>query len=133
MILPLRIGAVKSEDDGDASASEKEMDDLGEACPSKRPIKGKRKLQTRKGSKLLQLQAKTASDSESDTGIKKDWFKIRELLCDKLLYLQLKICLYLILLYRFFLLIYLSLFYYHFYFLKRIFIYFFASVFFGCT
>jgi len=31
--------------------------------------KGKRKLQTRKGSKLLQLQAKADSDSESDTGI----------------------------------------------------------------
>lgn len=67
----MQIGTVKSDDDGDASASEKEMDDLGEACPLKRPVKGKRKLQTRKGSKLLQLQAKTASDSESDTGTKK--------------------------------------------------------------
>lgn len=63
------IGVVKSEDDGDASVSDKEMDDHGEACTSKSPTKNKRKLQTRKGSKLLQLQTKAASDSESDTGI----------------------------------------------------------------
>ncbi|KAL6268383.1 hypothetical protein P5V15_001518 [Pogonomyrmex californicus] len=61
-----RQGAVKSDNDGDASASEKEMDDR-ETSPSKAATKGKRKLQTRKGSKLLQLQAKAVSDSESDT------------------------------------------------------------------
>lgn len=61
-----RQGAVKSEDDGDASASDREVEDQ-EASPSKMTPKGKRKLQTRKGSKLLQLQAKAASDSESDT------------------------------------------------------------------
>jgi len=44
------------------------MDDR-EASSSKIIAKGKRKLQTRKGSKLLQLQAKADSDSESDTGI----------------------------------------------------------------
>lgn len=43
--------------------------DEQEAPPAKTAVKGKRKLQTRKGSKLLQLQAKAASDSESDTGI----------------------------------------------------------------
>ncbi|XP_011344100.1 histone acetyltransferase KAT7 isoform X2 [Ooceraea biroi] len=60
--------AVKSEDDGDdASASDKEIEDQ-EPPPSKTAAKGRRKLQTRKGSKLLQLQAKAASDSESDTG-----------------------------------------------------------------
>lgn len=59
-----RQGAIKSDDDGDASASEKE--DEG-TLASKTVTKGKRKLQTRKGSKLLQLQAKVASDSESDT------------------------------------------------------------------
>ncbi|KAK2580865.1 hypothetical protein KPH14_005939 [Odynerus spinipes] len=62
-----RQGRMKSEDDGDASGSDKEMDDNAEASPSKGTVKGKRKLQTRKGSKLLQLQAKAASDSESDT------------------------------------------------------------------
>ncbi|XP_029673177.1 histone acetyltransferase KAT7 isoform X1 [Formica exsecta] len=61
-----RQGAIKSDDDGDASASEKE--DEG-TLASKTVTKGKRKLQTRKGSKLLQLQAKVASDSESDTGM----------------------------------------------------------------
>ncbi|XP_043684386.1 histone acetyltransferase KAT7 isoform X1 [Vespula pensylvanica] len=60
-------GRVKSEDDGDASGSDKEMDDNTEVSSSKGTVKGKRKLQTRKGSKLLQLQAKAASDSESDT------------------------------------------------------------------
>lgn len=47
------------------------MDEHGETGTSKATTKGKRKLQTRKGSKLLQLQAKAASDSESDTGIYK--------------------------------------------------------------
>jgi len=47
--------------------SDKEVEDQ-EASASKTVMKGKRKLQTRKGSKLLQLQAKAASDSESDTG-----------------------------------------------------------------
>ncbi|KAH0945531.1 hypothetical protein HN011_006842, partial [Eciton burchellii] len=61
-----RQGAAKSEDDGDASMSDKEVEDQ-EASASKTVMKGKRKLQTRKGSKLLQLQAKAASDSESDT------------------------------------------------------------------
>ncbi|KAL6447465.1 hypothetical protein ACFW04_001567 [Cataglyphis niger] len=59
-----RQGAMKSDDDEDASASEKE--DEGTLI-SKTITKSKRKLQTRKGSKLLQLQAKAASDSESDT------------------------------------------------------------------
>lgn len=59
-----RQGAVKSDDDGDASASEKE--DEGTSV-SKTVPKGKRKLQPRKGSKLLQLQTKAVSDSESDT------------------------------------------------------------------
>ncbi|XP_050464120.1 histone acetyltransferase KAT7 isoform X2 [Cataglyphis hispanica] len=59
-----RQGAIKSDDDEDASASEKE--DEGTLI-SKTVTKSKRKLQTRKGSKLLQLQAKAASDSESDT------------------------------------------------------------------
>lgn len=62
-----RQGRIKSEDDGDASASDKEMDDNAEVSSSKGTVKGKRKLQTRKGSKLLQLQTKAASDSESDT------------------------------------------------------------------
>lgn len=62
-----RQNTIKSEDEADASASEKEMDEPGETGTSKASIKGKRKLQTRKGSKLLQLQAKAASDSESDT------------------------------------------------------------------
>lgn len=44
------------------------MDDHGETGASKAAAKGKRKLQTRKGSKVLQLQAKAASDSESDAG-----------------------------------------------------------------
>lgn len=52
--------------------SDKEVDDHGEACTSKSPTKNKRKLQTRKGSKLLQLQTKAASDSESDTGMGND-------------------------------------------------------------
>ncbi|XP_012232018.1 histone acetyltransferase KAT7 isoform X2 [Linepithema humile] len=64
--VPKRQGPVKSDNDGDASASDKEMDEQ-EAPPAKTAVKGKRKLQTRKGSKLLQLQAKAASDSESDT------------------------------------------------------------------
>ncbi|XP_076239608.1 lysine acetyltransferase chameau isoform X2 [Calliopsis andreniformis] len=59
---------VKSEDEADASASEKEIDEHGETGTAKGATKGKRKLQTRKGSKLLQLQAKAASDSESDAG-----------------------------------------------------------------
>ncbi|XP_017756540.1 PREDICTED: histone acetyltransferase KAT7 isoform X2 [Eufriesea mexicana] len=62
-----RQGTLKSEDEADASASEKEMDEHGETGTSKGTTKGKRKLQTRKGSKLLQLQTKAASDSESDT------------------------------------------------------------------
>ncbi|XP_043802438.1 histone acetyltransferase KAT7 isoform X3 [Apis laboriosa] len=62
-----RQNTIKSEDEADASASEKEMDEHGETGTSKATTKGKRKLQTRKGSKLLQLQAKAASDSESDT------------------------------------------------------------------
>ncbi|XP_025158019.1 histone acetyltransferase KAT7 [Harpegnathos saltator] len=66
-----RQNAVKSEDDGDASASEKEVDDHGKVNNLKTPTKGKRKLQTRKGSKLLQLQTKAASDSESDTESKR--------------------------------------------------------------
>ncbi|XP_076671991.1 lysine acetyltransferase chameau isoform X4 [Andrena cerasifolii] len=61
-----RQSTIKSEDEADASASEKEMDDHGETGGSKAASKGKRKLQTRKGSKLLQLQTKAASDSESD-------------------------------------------------------------------
>ncbi|XP_011173629.1 histone acetyltransferase KAT7 [Solenopsis invicta] len=61
-----RQGAVKSDNDGDASASEKEIDDR-EASSSKTVVKGKRKLQTRKGNKFLQLQTKAESDSESDT------------------------------------------------------------------
>lgn len=44
------------------------MDENTEVSSSKGMAKGKRKLQTRKGSKLLQMQAKAASDSESDTG-----------------------------------------------------------------
>ncbi|XP_054002886.1 histone acetyltransferase KAT6B isoform X3 [Hylaeus anthracinus] len=64
-----RQSTVKSEDEADASASEKEMDEHEEMTgASKATTKGKRKLQTRKGSKLLQLQTKTASDSESDAG-----------------------------------------------------------------
>lgn len=56
--------------------SDKEADDHEEVSVSKTPAKGKRKLQTRKGSKILQLQAK-ASDSESDTGKdNEDRFKI---------------------------------------------------------
>ncbi|XP_012152802.2 lysine acetyltransferase chameau isoform X6 [Megachile rotundata] len=62
-----RQSTVKSEDEADASASEKEMDEHGETSTTKTLNKGKRKLQTRKGSKLIQLQAKAASDSESDT------------------------------------------------------------------
>nr|XP_012152802.1 PREDICTED: histone acetyltransferase KAT7 isoform X5 [Megachile rotundata] len=62
-----RQSTVKSEDEADASASEKEMDEHGETNTTKTLNKGKRKLQTRKGSKLIQLQAKAASDSESDT------------------------------------------------------------------
>ncbi|XP_076655883.1 lysine acetyltransferase chameau isoform X2 [Halictus rubicundus] len=61
-----RQNTVKSEDEADASASEKEMDEHGETAASKATTKGKRKLQTRKGSKLIQLQTKAASDSESD-------------------------------------------------------------------
>ncbi|XP_043487784.1 histone acetyltransferase KAT7 isoform X4 [Polistes fuscatus] len=64
-----RQGRIKSEDDGDASASDKEIDENIDVNPSKGTVKGKRKLQTRKGSKLLQLQTKAASDSESDTGM----------------------------------------------------------------
>ncbi|XP_076628545.1 lysine acetyltransferase chameau isoform X2 [Colletes latitarsis] len=64
-----RQNTVKTEDEADASASEKEMDEHGETTGvSKATTKGKRKLQTRKGSKLLQLQTKAGSDSESDTG-----------------------------------------------------------------
>ena len=44
------------------------MDEHGETDTTKATTKGKRKLQTRKGSKLLQLQTKAVSDSESDTG-----------------------------------------------------------------
>lgn len=61
-------GTIKSEDEADASASEKEVDEHGETDTTKATTKGKRKLQTRKGSKLLQLQTKAVSDSESDTG-----------------------------------------------------------------
>ncbi|XP_076227270.1 lysine acetyltransferase chameau isoform X3 [Nomia melanderi] len=61
-----RQSTVKSDDEADASASEKEIDEHGETTASKVTAKGKRKLQTRKGSKLLQLQTKAASDSESD-------------------------------------------------------------------
>ncbi|XP_043581005.1 histone acetyltransferase KAT7 isoform X2 [Bombus pyrosoma] len=63
-----RQGTIKSEDEADASASEKEMDEHGETGATKATSKGKRKLQTRKGSKFLHLQTKAASDSESDTG-----------------------------------------------------------------
>ncbi|XP_043519497.1 histone acetyltransferase KAT7 isoform X3 [Frieseomelitta varia] len=63
-----RQGTIKSEDEADASASEKEVDEHGETGTTKATTKGKRKLQTRKGSKLLQLQTKAVSDSESDTG-----------------------------------------------------------------
>lgn len=62
------IGTVKSEDEADASASEKEMEEHGETGATKATSKGKRKLQTRKSSKFLHLQTKAASDSESDTG-----------------------------------------------------------------
>ncbi|KOX75352.1 Histone acetyltransferase KAT7 [Melipona quadrifasciata] len=62
-----RQGTIKSEDEADASASEKEVDEHGETSTTKATTKGKRKLQTRKGSKLLQLQTKAVSDSESDT------------------------------------------------------------------
>lgn len=62
------VGTIKSEDEADASASEKEMDEHGETGATKATNKGKRKLQTRKGSKFLHLQTKAASDSESDTG-----------------------------------------------------------------
>lgn len=62
-----RQGTIKSEDEADASASEKEVDEHGETGTTKTTTKGKRKLQTRKGSKLLQLQTKAVSDSESDT------------------------------------------------------------------
>lgn len=64
----LYLDTVKSDDEADASASEKEIDEHGETTASKATAKGKRKLQTRKGSKLLQLQTKAASDSESDAG-----------------------------------------------------------------
>ncbi|XP_012271449.1 histone acetyltransferase KAT7 isoform X2 [Orussus abietinus] len=63
-----RQGAVKTDDEGDASDSDKELDDNGESGSSKVAAKGKRKLQPRKGSKHLQMQAKLGSDSESDTG-----------------------------------------------------------------
>lgn len=52
------------------------MDDR-DASSSKIMAKGKRKLQTRKGSKLLQLQAKADSDSESDTGTGKNNFILK--------------------------------------------------------
>ncbi|XP_066594721.1 histone acetyltransferase KAT7 [Prorops nasuta] len=58
-------GGIKSEDDDDNSVSEKDVD--GEDSSLKTTVKGKRKLQTRKSSKLLPLQSKTVSDSESDT------------------------------------------------------------------
>lgn len=53
------------------------MDDR-EASSSKTVTKGKRKLQTRKGSKLLQLQAKADTDSESDTGMSKRFYILKK-------------------------------------------------------
>ncbi|XP_033225210.1 histone acetyltransferase KAT7 isoform X3 [Belonocnema kinseyi] len=57
---------VKTDDDGDASESDKEMEEQGEEPPVKTSAKGKRKLQTRKGSKQLQMQTKLGSDSDSE-------------------------------------------------------------------
>ncbi|XP_076173966.1 lysine acetyltransferase chameau isoform X3 [Ptiloglossa arizonensis] len=85
-----RQNTVKSEDEADASASEKEMDEHGETMgASKTATKGKRKLQTRKGSKLLQLQTKAASDSESDAV----WFSGTETVaCKRILQIPLIRC-----------------------------------------
>nr|XP_012152803.1 PREDICTED: flocculation protein FLO11 isoform X6 [Megachile rotundata] len=84
-----RQSTVKSEDEADASASEKEMDEHGETNTTKTLNKGKRKLQTRKGSKLIQLQAKAASDSESDTV----WFSGTETVaCKRILQIPLIRC-----------------------------------------
>ncbi|XP_012152803.2 lysine acetyltransferase chameau isoform X7 [Megachile rotundata] len=84
-----RQSTVKSEDEADASASEKEMDEHGETSTTKTLNKGKRKLQTRKGSKLIQLQAKAASDSESDTV----WFSGTETVaCKRILQIPLIRC-----------------------------------------
>ncbi|XP_043275175.1 histone acetyltransferase KAT7 isoform X2 [Venturia canescens] len=58
-----RPSIVKSEDDGDASDSEK--DDAENSSTATTP-KGKRKLQARKSNKMLQMQTKIESDSESD-------------------------------------------------------------------
>ncbi|XP_012265318.2 histone acetyltransferase KAT7 [Athalia rosae] len=63
---PKRQDLIKSEDEGDLSDTDKEIE-IGGNGPTKTTNKGKRKLQTRRGSKLLQLQTKTTSDTESDT------------------------------------------------------------------
>ncbi|XP_068972669.1 histone acetyltransferase KAT7 isoform X1 [Bombus flavifrons] len=84
-----RQGTIKSEDEADASASEKEMDEHGETGATKATIKGKRKLQTRKGSKFLHLQTKAASDSESDTV----WFSgTKTVTCKRILQIPLIRC-----------------------------------------
>lgn len=60
-----RQSIVKSEDENDASDSDKEDADVSSAPTTP---KGKRKLQGRKTNKILQMQTKIISDSESDTG-----------------------------------------------------------------
>lgn len=60
------LGSIKSEDDG--TDSDKDMEDTKDFSPSKNVVKGKRKPQPRKGSKLLQAQVKVETDSESDAG-----------------------------------------------------------------
>lgn len=57
---------VKSEDEVDASETDKEIEEHGEQSAVKNSVKGKRKLQARKGSKQFQMQSKIGSDSESD-------------------------------------------------------------------
>lgn len=57
---------VKSEDDVDASETDKDTEEQGEQSLSKNPLKGKRKLQARKESKQFQMRSKIGSDSESD-------------------------------------------------------------------
>ncbi|XP_046589816.1 histone acetyltransferase KAT7 isoform X1 [Neodiprion lecontei] len=69
-----RQDLVKSEEEGELSDTDKEIDTEGNG-PTKSTAKGKRKLQTRRGSKLLQLHTKPTSDTESDTESKRSTSK----------------------------------------------------------
>lgn len=70
-VILIYLDIVKIEDEGELSDTDKDIE-TEENGPTKGTVKGKRKLQTRRGSKLLQLQTKATSETESDTGEKRN-------------------------------------------------------------